>query len=133
MSLSSASPGNVSFANAVMIFGCGQSPSSTALKLYDLFPVIDHLSYSYFSNSNKLQAVTDTANHFDSRLGDFKYDPAGKTATDYDYDVNASITKDRTKYIDDIQYNHLNLPKYISYYPPGAVSGGGFSTRPKAF
>jgi RHS repeat-associated protein len=87
-------------------------------------PVIDHLSYSYLSSSNKLQAVTDTANNFESRLGDFKYDVAGKTSTDYTYDLNSGITKDRNKYIDTIQYNHLNLPVYIHYFPPGAYSDG---------
>ncbi|HWR33557.1 MAG TPA: DUF6443 domain-containing protein, partial [Chitinophagaceae bacterium] len=76
-------------------------------------PVIDYLSYTYPSNSNKLQQVSDTANNVSSLLGDFKYEPATKTSTDYSYDVNGSITKDVNKRIDTIYYNYLNLPDSI--------------------
>ena len=76
-------------------------------------PVIDYLSYTYNSNSDKLQQVSDTANNVNSLLGDFKYEPAAKTSVDYNYDVNGSITKDVNKRIDTIYYNYLNLPDSI--------------------
>ena len=75
--------------------------------------VIDHLSYSYSSNSNKLLQVTDTANNYSSLLGDFKYDAAGKTSTDYTYDANGSAISDKNKKIDSIKYNYLNLPEVV--------------------
>jgi RHS repeat-associated protein len=63
--------------------------------------------------SNKLLQVTDDANDATSKLGDFKYDPANKTATDYSYDDNGNMTTDQNKTISNITYNHLNLPQAI--------------------
>jgi hypothetical protein len=85
---------------------------------------IDYLSYSYNSNSNQLQTVTDTSNNFQSKLGDFKYDPSEKTATDYLYDDNGNLTRDRNKSIDTLLYNYLNLPSFVSYTPADALFGG---------
>ncbi len=86
-------------------------------------PVIDYLSYTYPSNSNKLQQVADTANN-SSLLGDFKYDVGYKTSTDYYYDVNGSLTKDNNKHIDTIRYNYLNLPDSVNYFAAAAMWDG---------
>jgi RHS repeat-associated protein len=88
-------------------------------------PTIDQLSYTYQSNSNKLQQVTDAANDNTSKLGDFKYDPATKTATDYNYDANGNLTLDNNKKISSITYNHLNMPQTITVSPPSGGAGGG--------
>lgn len=79
---------------------------------------IDELTYSYQNTlSNKLKQVTDLSNNWQSRMGDFKYDPATKTAEDYTYDANGNLTIDRNRDIGTIQYNHLNLPVYITMFP----------------
>lgn len=82
---------------------------------------VDQLSYSYLSNSNKLQAVTDGANDNASKLGDFKYDPGTKTSTDYGYDANGNLTSDANKKITSITYNHLNLPQQITVTGKGTI------------
>lgn len=74
---------------------------------------IDQLKYTYPSNSNQLQQVYDTANSYDSKLGDFKYDGNAKSSTDYTYDANGNIIADQNKRISSIEYNHLNLPSNI--------------------
>ncbi|MBL7739066.1 MAG: RHS repeat-associated core domain-containing protein [Chitinophagaceae bacterium] len=82
---------------------------------------IDQMKYSYFANSNQLQQVYDTANDNSSRLGDFKYDASGKTATDYSYDMNGSVVTDQNKKISAIIYNYLNLPDSIRISGKGTV------------
>lgn len=91
-------------------------------------PTIDQLSYSYFSNSNQLQQVTDAVNDNDSKLGDFKYYAPAKTSTDYTYDVNGSITTDLNKDMQGITYNYLNLPQEITVGTGGGAYGGGTIT-----
>jgi hypothetical protein len=86
-------------------------------------PQIDNLTYNYVAGTNRLQGVTDTANDNTSKLGDFKYDPATKTATDYGYDENGNMTSDANKKIQNITYNHLNLPLVITILHPVAVGG----------
>ncbi|MCX6313617.1 MAG: hypothetical protein NTX08_02635 [Sphingobacteriales bacterium] len=76
---------------------------------------IDDLTYSYLNNGNRLKQVVDGNNDTNSKLGDFKYDPAGKTAIDYSYDFNGNMTADKNKKIQSIQYNHLNLPAIITF------------------
>ena len=89
-------------------------------------PVIDYLSYTYASHSNKLLQVADTANNFTSLLGDFKYNASTKTSTDYTYNANGSITTDKNKNISDIQYNYLNLVSEVEKpTASGQVYGGG--------
>ncbi len=83
---------------------------------------IDNLAYTYQTNSNKLQGVTDAFNDNNSKLGDFKYDAATKTATDYGYDVNGNIISDANKKIQTITYNHLNLPAVITIPGKGSIS-----------
>jgi RHS repeat-associated protein len=86
--------------------------------------IIDSLRYHFPTGSNKLISVTDLVNDASSRLGDFNYDPATKTATDYSYDVNGNLIADRNKRITAIQYNHLNLPQVITVVAAGAAGGG---------
>jgi RHS repeat-associated protein len=83
---------------------------------------IDNLTYTYETNSNKLKQVTDASNDNTSRLGDFKYDAATKTATDYSYDVNGNLTVDNNKKISSIIYNHLNLPSVITVTGKGTIT-----------
>jgi hypothetical protein len=84
--------------------------------------IIDQLTYNYLSNSNKLNVVTDpTYNDYNSKLGDFKYDPATKGSSDYSYDVNGSIVSDGNKKISSITYNHLNLPGTITVIGKGSI------------
>jgi RHS repeat-associated protein len=80
--------------------------------------VVDALRYEYNTNSNKLKRVWDDYNDNSSKLGDFKYDPATKTATDYSYDINGNLTIDNNKKILNIQYNYLNLPEVITVQAP---------------
>jgi RHS repeat-associated protein len=82
---------------------------------------IDQLTYTY-DNSNKLKAVTDAANDNSSKLGDFKYDAATKTLTDYTYDANGNMVTDANKKITGIQYNHLNLPQLITIPGKGTIA-----------
>jgi RHS repeat-associated protein len=83
---------------------------------------IDNLTYTQVTNSNRLQAVTDAFNDNTSKLGDFKYDPATKTSTDYGYDVNGNLISDKNKAISSITYNHLNLPAVITVTTKGSIT-----------
>ena len=85
---------------------------------------IDSLAYSYANGgtSNQLATVTDAANNSTSLLGDFHYDPANKTSTDFAYDGNGNIKSDNNKRIDSIGYNYLDLPQYVHVKGKGNVS-----------
>jgi RHS repeat-associated protein len=85
---------------------------------------IDVLAYTYLNNgaSNKLRAVVDGANDQNSKLGDFHYNPAGKTTTDYNYDGNGNLTHDINKGVDTIVYNHLNLPQLVHMNGKGNIT-----------
>src|SRR5690606_12444060 len=91
---------------------------------------IDSLLYSYYDHSNRLKNVIDRANDPETKLGDFRSSAsymAGlggnktTTATDYLYDVNGSMNQDRNKDIENIHYNHLNLPDSITVTGKGSV------------
>jgi RHS repeat-associated protein len=84
--------------------------------------LIDQLTYTYQAGSNKLQKVTDAVNDNTSKLGDFKYDAATKTATDYTYDDNGNLITDVNKKISSIVYNYLNLPSLITITGKGTIS-----------
>ncbi len=74
------------------------------------FGEMDKLVYNYSHNevSNKLLKVTDnTTNTFGFKDGN-------KTGDDFEYDVNGNLTIDRNKGIDQITYNHLNLPTTVT-------------------
>jgi hypothetical protein len=86
--------------------------------------LIDDLSYSYFSNSNKLQAVSESpANPVVHNLGDFT--DKNTTATDYGYDLNGNMVTDLNKRLNGntgldqqsggaIGYNYMNLPDVVT-------------------
>jgi RHS repeat-associated protein len=74
--------------------------------------LIDQLTYTYQTNSNKLSQVTDGANDPLSKLGDFHY-TGTKGSSDYTYDGNGNLITDNNKLIDKINYNYLNLPSLV--------------------
>ena len=72
---------------------------------------IDQLQYQY--SYNQLVNVIDHSNSIDGfRDGQ---SPDGPGGTDYTYDLNGNMTSDWNKGIDQITYNHLNLPKRINF------------------
>lgn len=85
---------------------------------------IDDMLYSYYTNTNKLQAVTEQGTGTtDHKLGDFT--DKNTTATDYGYDVNGNIVTDLNKKLNGtaaltvtsggaIAYNFLNLPQILN-------------------
>ncbi|HEY8958629.1 DUF6443 domain-containing protein [Chitinophaga sp.] len=73
--------------------------------------LIDQLTYTYRSNSNKLAKVADPINTSAAKLGDFNN--GVNTGDDYDYDANGNLIKDENKKITLIRYNFLNLPDSI--------------------
>ncbi|MEI9911642.1 MAG: hypothetical protein WDO71_19505 [Bacteroidota bacterium] len=90
---------------------------------------IDSLLYTYISNTNKLKGVWDKNNDVDTKLGDFRSSQAYMTvlstkttgATDYTYDGNGNMYVDKNKDIEDIHYNHLNLPDSITVTGKGKI------------
>ena len=80
--------------------------------------IIDHLQYTYQSNSNKLLAVDDTVTRV-SRLGDFNN--GTNLGNDYSYDGNGNLVADSNKHISKIAYNHLNLPSTITVDGKGSI------------
>ena len=68
------------------------------------YDIIDQLTYSY--DGNRLRKVEDAAN-FDG-TEDFKDNI--DAAEEYLYDENGNMSKDKNKGIENIEYNHLNLP-----------------------
>ena len=80
--------------------------------------VIDHLSYGYQSNSNKLLNVGDTVTK-KTGLGDFTDN--NNFGNDYSYDGNGNLVADSNKHISKITYNHLNLPSTITVDGKGSI------------
>ncbi len=82
---------------------------------------VDDLVYSYMNTekSNRLRQVTDQVAG-DNKLGDFK-DGANFGTDDYVYDVNGNMTVDQNKGINNIVYNHLNLPQTITVTGKGTI------------
>ena len=83
-------------------------------------PVIDHLTYTYNTNSNKLLKIEDTATT-NYKLGDFQNGSSG-TGNDYSYDANGNLTSDANKDISSITYNYLNLPSVITVTGKGTIT-----------
>jgi hypothetical protein len=92
--------------------------------------VIDQLTYNYFANSNKLQAVSDAATA-NNKLGDFTDN--NTSGADYGYDTNGNLITDKNKMINGntgldqvsggaITYNYLNLPSLINVAGSGTIS-----------
>ncbi|TEB41591.1 RHS repeat-associated core domain-containing protein, partial [Flavobacterium circumlabens] len=76
---------------------------------------IDDLVYTYAINTNQLGKVVDNSNNT-SGFNDFN-----KTGDDYTYDANGNLITDKNKNITAITYNHLNLPKKITFGTTGTI------------
>jgi RHS repeat-associated protein len=82
--------------------------------------VIDDLQYTYdTTNKNRLLKVTD----YSSVPQGFKDDSTGSNnddpEDDYKYDSNGNLVADQNKDIENITYNHLNLPVTIKFATTG--------------
>ena len=76
------------------------------------FGYVDKLGYTYATNSNKINSVSDAiTNNLDT--GDFK--DGNTTGNDYTYWADGSLKKDLNKGISEIQYNYLKLPRRIDF------------------
>ena len=80
----------------------------------DLPVQIDNLEYAY--NYNQLVGVVDNSN---DPMG-FK-DDSNQSINDYAYDANGNMISDSNKGIDNIVYNHLNLPTQITIAGQGTI------------
>lgn len=72
--------------------------------------LIDDLTYNY-NNGNVLNSIWDAA----SVSGGFSNGTTGNSLYDYEYDDSGNLTYDDNKDISDIEYNHLDLPKKVSF------------------
>ncbi|MCO6497603.1 MAG: hypothetical protein J5I50_08065, partial [Chitinophagaceae bacterium] len=82
--------------------------------------IIDSLTYTYYTNRNKLLKVVDAITA-DNKLGDFQNGSSG-TGNDYSYDANGNLTSDANKDISSITYNYLNLPSVITVTGKGTIT-----------
>lgn len=94
--------------------------SQKGLKSIGSSAVIDQLTYTYQTGSNRLAKVADAA-AVDSaeHLGDFQ--DGINTGDDYTYDSNGNLTQDLNKNIAAIAYNILNLPSVIRVNGKGSI------------
>ncbi|MBN7816885.1 DUF6443 domain-containing protein [Algoriphagus pacificus] len=76
-----------------------------------IWALVDNLAYTYATHSNKLSNVNDNqpTNTYISK--DFK----NLGTTSYSYDNNGNLTANSDKDITSVSYNHLNLPKTITF------------------
>ncbi|MBL4662989.1 MAG: hypothetical protein JKY22_05430, partial [Flavobacteriaceae bacterium] len=70
----------------------------------------DNLLYSY--SGNKLMEVEEQTTSF--LINEGFIDGYTGLEDEYEYDLNGNMTKDRNKGIDNITYNHLNLPLIVT-------------------
>ncbi|MCB9082606.1 MAG: hypothetical protein H6555_12945 [Lewinellaceae bacterium] len=77
------------------------------------FGQIDNLTYSYAAGTNRLTSVADAS----GKTEGFK--PG--SGTGYSYDGNGNLKSDSYKGISDISYNHLNLPRLITFSSGGTI------------
>jgi RHS repeat-associated protein len=77
------------------------------LQRNSLGTVMDNLSYSYPSNSNKLSAVTDNSGNTAG------FNDGNTAGADYAYDLNGNLITDNNKGLT-INYNLLNLPQSVT-------------------
>ena len=76
---------------------------------FDAKVMTDQLTYKYFQLSNRLKSVTDAT-------GNAKGFKDGNTSNDdYGYDPDGNLTSDKNKGINNIKYNHLNLPTEVQF------------------
>ena len=76
------------------------------------YGLIDNLSYDY--NGNQLTKVDDTVSG-PYYAGAFHFVDGTKEATEYSYDANGNMVKDKNKGISSISYDINNLPQKILY------------------
>ncbi|MDQ1166042.1 DUF6443 domain-containing protein [Flavobacterium sp. SORGH_AS_0622] len=76
---------------------------------------IDDLVYTYNANTNQLTKVVDNSNNVSG------FNDANKADDDYSYDDNGNMITDKNKNITAISYNHLNLPKKITFGTTGSI------------
>ncbi len=81
---------------------------------------IDDLSFSY--SGNQLKAVNDVASHSVFGNDGMEFKDGAKQSVEYVYDGNGNLIKDLNKKIIDIQYNYLNLPRYIQFEGGNSIS-----------
>lgn len=73
--------------------------------------LIDNLDYNYQAHSNQLDYVTDLSTNTEGFNDKYPVN-----STEYEYDANGNMLKDINKEIvDAIEYNHLNLPKKVTF------------------
>lgn len=70
---------------------------------------IDNLTYKY--NGNQLINIEDTS----LSLGFNDGTTTGNPLSDYEYDANGNLTKDRNRNITSITYNHFDLPELVTF------------------
>jgi RHS repeat-associated protein len=78
------------------------------------FGVMDILTYSYQTGSNKLLKVADAASVDKYGFKDDAVNTSADTANDFTYDANGNMLSDANKGITAIEYNHLNMPTKIT-------------------
>ena len=79
---------------------------------------IDELAYGYEDeNSNRLAKVTEGLGGNDHK----GFIDGNKIGDDYTYDDNGNMTVDKNKNITKIDYNHINLPKKITFGTTGTI------------
>jgi RHS repeat-associated protein len=83
--------------------------------------LIDQMTYTYQSTSNKLAKVEDAQSDAATKLGDF-HDGTNSGTDDYSYDGNGNLTLDNNKVISSITYNYLNLPNVITVINKGSIT-----------
>ncbi len=76
------------------------------------FGQIDNLTYTYTSNSNRLTSIADATSLAAARARGFNLGAGG---AGYTYDGNGNLKTDSYKGITNISYNHLNLPRLITF------------------
>ncbi len=72
-----------------------------------IFGTMDDLAYNYDSGNKLLKVVEKTGSKT------FGFKDGTNTGNDYTYDANGNMKSDANKNIGNIEYNHLNLPKFI--------------------
>jgi hypothetical protein len=81
------------------------------IKVTEPTEFIDDLTYTY--TGNVLKRVTDATANTSPSVTDYKN--TNNTGDDFFYDPNGNMNKDLDKKIDNIEYNHLNLPAKIHF------------------
>jgi RHS repeat-associated protein len=83
--------------------------SRNGLKSDNAYGLIDNLTYTYGSNSNKIQEVTD----YSGETASFWGVNGGAGSVNYTYWEDGSLKSDANKSITLIEYNYLQLPRRV--------------------